>query len=687
MFTTARAVRWLVALSIPCVSACANRVSEPALPAPAAAPAVMTSATTAAPASSAEVAAPAPPANLPTVHPLFTDHMVLQRGVPAPVWGWTRPGSVVTVSVAGKSASATADASGRWLARVGPLGAGGPHTLTIDGPFHAEIHDVLVGDVWLCSGQSNMGFQVWSANDAKNEIARSADPELRLFTVPNNASTTPELLVHGNWQLSGPESVRWFSAVGYFFGRELRSKLHVPIGLIHSSWGGTIAEAWTSEEALAALPEFQERLADFRRQAELFASGNGQVFAEWDAWWQKYDEGTARSWQNTDVTDADWSTMPVPKFWEEAGLRDFDGVVWFRTTFDVAPSDAGKPARLTLGPIDDEDTTWIDGRLVGHTEGWTEPRIYDVPAGVLGAGKNVIAVRVLDTGGGGGFHGTAQDLELRVTGGATIPLGGSWRYHSTAAAEALQHRPAASAKDPNRVTVLYNAMIAPLVPFGIKGAIWYQGEANAGRAAEYRRLLPALIGDWRRRFGVGDFPFGIVQLANWLEPQKAPSEGGWAEIRESQLLASQSVPDTGLAVAIDVGEAKNIHPKDKQTVSHRLALWALGTTYGQAVEVSGPVYRSLEVKGSVAYLTFDHRGGGLVGKKGPLRGFAVAGADGQFQWASARIEGDRVAISSPKVPVPVAVRYDWASNPNGNLYNNDGLPAPPFRTDVPPLTP
>jgi len=624
-------------------------------------------------------------AEKPLVHPLFADHMVLQRDLAAPVWGWTDPGREIRVSLAGKSGTARADDSGRWQVKLGPFSAGGPHILRIEGPQTVVIQDVLIGDVWICSGQSNMEWGMWGVNNSPQEIAAADHPQLRLFTVPKKIATRPEEVPGGQWQVCSPQTVAGFSAVGYFFGRDLQKAIDVPIGLIHTSWGGTVAEAWTSAEAMETMDDFKPAVAQFRERAEAMESGNDKYEEQLSQWWRENDPGSAadKNWADPGLDAADWKTMNLPVGWEQAGLPDFDGVVWFRTEFDLPESAAGKEATLSLGPIDDIDTTWINGIQVGGGTVWNQPRVYKIPAGALKAGRNVVAIRVLDTGGGGGVIGQAEQLKIEPTAGQSISLAGAWRYKVSAALADTKPAPQRLDNNPNVTTVLYNGMIAPLVPFGVKGAIWYQGESNAGRPAQYRTLLPTMIRDWRTRFGVGDFPFFIVQLANFMGVQQQPVESGWAELREAQLLTALNDPHCGLAVAIDIGEANDIHPKNKQDVGARLALAARGIAYGESIEYSGPEFKSMEVAGGKARLRFIHVGGGLVAKGGePLKGFAIAGADKRFLFADAKIDGDTVVVSSPDVAEPVAVRYGWANNPVCNLYNKAGLPASPFRTDV-----
>jgi sialate O-acetylesterase len=637
---------------------------------------------------------PSPPARAeekaerPFLHGLFTDHMVLQRGVEAPIWGWTKPGETVTVRLAGKEAEARAGADGKWTVKIGPFAAGGPHTLTVIGPESATRKDVLIGDVWICSGQSNMEWPVEQADDAKGEIARADHPKIRLYTVPKKISYVPESQVKGSWEVCSPQTVGDFSAVGYFFGRDLNRELDVPIGLIDSSWGGTIAEAWVSAESLRAMDDFREAVDQIREYEADRENVEGVAAREVEAWYAKHDPGSAegKGWADPQLDLASWKAMEAPRKWEGAGLPDFDGVAWFRKEVDLPASWADKDLVFRLGPIDDRDTTWFNGTKVGGKDDFSQPREYKVPGRLTKPGRNVIAIRVLDTGGDGGFVGNPGQMTLSIAGDdqtSPISLAGTWQYRVGTSLKDAGPVPPSVSNNPNVVTVLSNGMIAPLVPFAIKGAIWYQGESNVGRAKQYQTLLPTLIGDWRSRFGVGEFPFFIVQLANFLDRRDEPVDSAWAELREAQWLTTRKVPKSAIASAIDIGEAKDIHPRNKQEVGRRLALDALAIAYGRDVEYSGPEFKSMGVQDGKVRLRFEHVGKGLEAQgDGPLKGFAIAGEDGKFVWADARIDGEAVVVSSPKVEKPRAVRYGWADNPEGNLYNKDGLPATPFRADV-----
>ena len=628
----------------------------------------------------------------PFLHSLFSDNTILQRDIPVPVWGWAKPGENITVSMQGKTATAVADPDGKWLVKIGPFAVGGPYTLSVTGPQTVTVNNVFMGDVWICSGQSNMEMGIGVANNAQEEIAKADFPQIHLYTVPKVVAIEPKTQVNAQWQVCNPGTVGaggWggFSAAGYFFGRQLHQDMKVPIGLIHTSWGGTIAEAWTSASALKAMPDFADAVAQIEQQAANKGNPLTSMDEQMAAWWKKNDPGSAEGWEAPGYKPAAWKTMNLPTLWEAAGLPGFDGVVWFRKEVDVPAGWTGKELVLHLGPIDDRDTTWFNGVKVGNKDVYNEPRDYKVPGSAVKGGKMVISIRVLDTGGGGGIYGQPDQMKLENPADnqtAPISLAGPWLYQDSSPLAKMSNVPQVAGNDPNVTTVLYNGMIAPLLPYAIKGAIWYQGESNAGRAMQYRTLLPVMIKDWRARFGVGDFPFFIVQLASFMAVNQNPEESQWAELREAQTLTAQNLPNVGLGLAIDIGDAQDIHPKNKQEVGRRLALAAEAIAYGQKIEYSGPVYKAMEIKGASIRLTFDHIGGGLVAKDGDkLKGFAIAGEDKKFVWADAVIDGDAIVVSSPTVAAPTAARYAWANNPICNLYNKANLPAVPFRTDMP----
>ena len=628
-----------------------------------------------------------------TPNPLFADHAVLQQGTKVPIWGTADPGEAVTVEIAGQTVSTTTAADGKWLVRLAPMKAGGPFTVTISGSNKVVVGDVLVGEVWVAGGQSNMerqlGLRVGQQpiDDWEKEAAAATYPQIRQFGVAQVKSLARLDSVKGRWEVCTPDAVKEFTAVGYFFARDLHRARHVPVGIIHASWGGTPAEAWTSEAGLRLLPDF----ADVSEQLKVLmadpVAARRQYEARLETWFAANDTGSAAvgagpAWSDPAVAagGADvWKTMTLPTLWEDAGEPDLNGVVWFRKTFDVPAAAAGGAAELQLGMVDDVDTTWVNGVKVGATIGYNQPRRYPVPAGVLKAGRNMVAVRVLDTGGGGGIWGTEKlqvvfkDKQGKVAALQPIVLSGAWRYRIGMNLKDGPWPPTGVIGDTSTPTILYNAMIAPLLPYAIRGVIWYQGEANVRREQQYRSLFPALIADWRQAWGQ-DFPFLFVQIA--------PHRDMTPELRDAQLWAWRHTPKTAMAVTMDVGDANDIHPTHKQPVGARLALAARALAYGERLEYSGPVFESMNVKGNKAVLRFSHVARGLVAKGGALKGFTIAGTDKVFHPARAEIRGKMLVVISDDVSQPVAVRYGWANVPDGNLFNKAGLPASPFQTDA-----
>ena len=619
----------------------------------------------------------------PFLHPLFSDNMVLQRDLPIRVWGWTWPGMKVTVSLNGKSATAIGDGEGKWSACLDPFPSGGPYTLVVTGPEQATVKNVLIGDVWLCAGQSNMGLGITQVNHADAEIAGANYPHIRLLRMPNLMAVVPEPTAVIRWQGCTPESIRQmnFSAVAYFFARKLNRDLNVPIGVIEAEWGDTRAEAWTSARGLGTMNDFRDRVANLIQQS-------GNLSWETDVWWSQCDPMADQglNWQSPGRDVSGWKTIVQPKRWDSSDLIPFDGLVRCRKDITIPPALAGKPALLELGPVNDADIAYVNGIKVGSGQG-DNFRFYSVPAGRLKAGANTIAVCVFDGGGtAGGLYGLPEQMNLKIQNGAGIVvmnLAGDWRYEIGTSVDEIEPYPLQL--EPYDVTLLYNGMIAPLVPFNLKGVAWYQGESNANdnRSIQYRTLLPTLIKDWRSNFNIPKLPFLVVQLAGYGEPVKDPTEPcRWAELREAQLLTTQKLPNCGLVVTADIGDSKNVHPKNKQDVGYRLALAAEGIVYGRKIEYSGPIYNNMKIEGRSIRLYFDHVGQGLVAKDSDLlTGFVLAGADGKFIPAKAVIDGPTVLVSAPSVSRPVAVRYNWAGFPRGNLYNRAGLPASPFRTD------
>jgi sialate O-acetylesterase len=626
---------------------------------------------------------------------LFSDGMVLQRDAVDPVFGVAAPGASVQVTINGQTGGTRADSAGNWQAQLNPLPVGGPYVMkVVSGAETVTVQDIEVGEVWLASGQSNMEFTEDKANDYFSaQTATKSD--VRMFIVKKATSDRPLSNEDGQWDAASPATVGRFSAVGVAFARELEQKLHVPVGIILASWGGTPAEAWTSKEALqrdpateplitrylADLPTFDTRKAAYDEAMQLWIDGKkgGE------------NQGFLNGWAAAEFNDADWQTVPAATLASKILGRDVSGSFWYRKTIQIPDAWYGKALRLELGTIDTYDNTYVNGVRVGRTDdktidAATVSRIYPVAPGIVRRGSNTIAVRVFSDQATAGMSGPDNVMKIGpVEGEVPLSLDSEWKFKVEQELDPNAPRPhlPMGPGNPNAPTQLFNAMIAPLMPYQIKGAIWYQGEANVGRAAEYSHLFPTMIRDWRARWGEGLFPFYFVQLSNYLARKDEPGDSAWAELREAQGSAL-SLPHTGEAVIIDIGEAGNIHPKNKKEVGRRLALLALANAYEQPVYFASPTYASTRFDGATATVTFDN-GSLTTTDDQPPRGFALAGKDGVFHWAQARIDGSAVILTSPDVMSPVAARYGWADNPDVNLVNHAGLPARPFRTDGPTL--
>ncbi|MEI8194919.1 MAG: sialate O-acetylesterase [Phycisphaerae bacterium] len=640
--------------------------------------------------------------------PVFTDHMVLQQGLPVPIWGSAAPDAAIRVTFGTQRLSTKADPKGHWKIALSPLDAsskpaelvvtaaqsGGPETRLV-------CKDVLVGEVWIGSGQSNMEWPVSLSNDGAAEMAAANHPQIRLFTVPKRIASQPETDIPGGlgWLVCGPETVAPFSAVAYFFGRELHRRLGVPVGLINSSYGGTPAEAWTSREGILGEPGVRSIVEDYERNLPQLKNWQEEYQREFKALDDKTRDtvnlGLARGWagpaEPTGAEGGEWKDMPLPGKWQARNLN-FSGILWFRKTVEVPAEWAGQDLQLSIGATDKSDVTYFNGTQVGsltmqeRQDAWSVLRTYTVPGKLVKAGRTVIAVRVHSDKYDGGMTGPSKVMNLSCPTSKNttrIPLDGTWRY-AVEANYGLVKIPVAppGPDNPNTPCCLFNGMITPLLPYALRGAIWYQGESNADRARQHRILFPTLIKDWRRHWGLENLGFYFVQLANYMVTFDQPTESQWAELRESQT-QTLSVPHTGMAVAIDIGEANDIHPRNKQDVGLRLALSALYQTYGRKEIVpSGPLLREWKREGQTVRVSFNYAAGGLVCRGAEVRGFAVAGPDGNFVWAKAVITDADVIVSSPTVPDPQAVRYAWADNPDCNLYNQAGLPAVPFQTNA-----
>lgn len=620
---------------------------------------------------------------------LVSDGMVLQREAPTTIWGWAATGEKVRVNFRGKNYRTVTGADGKWALRLSPMKAGGPYTMHIQGSNQVIIKDILLGDVYLCSGQSNMVHQMALHNITyAQDIATANYPQIRHFWIPTatNLAGPARDLPPGSWKSANPQDVNNFSAVAYFFARNLYQQYHIPIGLINASVGGTPIEAWTSEAGLKDFPDLVAAMARNRdtshvngisRRASAAAAANQAKTVQ--------DKGltAAVKWYEPAYEPKGWRPINIPGYWEDQGIKDLNGVVWYRRELEVPAAMTGVAAKVFLGRMVDADVLYINGKQVGQTGYQYPQRRYPLPAGLLKPGKNVFVVKVTNSGGKGGF---VPDKPYSIeANGLTLDLKGTWQYKVGEV-----YRPALASGGPgagfsaqNQPAALFNAMVAPLVPYTLKGILWYQGESNAGKPGEYKKLLPALIADWRRLWQQGDIPFLFVQLPNFMEVNYLPAESNWALMREAAL-QTLSVPNTAMAVAIDLGEWNDIHPDNKKDVGERLALAARKLIYKEKNLVSsGPLLQSSNIEGKEITLSFAHTGSGLVSADGEeLNWFAIAGADKKFVWAKARIEGDKVVVWSDEIPEPRYVRYAWADNPDGaNLYNKDGLPASPFRTD------
>jgi len=610
---------------------------------------------------------------------LFSDGMVVQRNKEIPIWGFAEANEKVEVHFNKQIVKTQADKNGKWMLKLNPEKAGGPFELIIIGKNKITIQNVLVGEVWICSGQSNMEFQVSKTINATKEIEDSNYPMIRHFGVAQDLSGKPkDDLKSGKWEVSSQETVGNFTAVGYYFAKKLYAELKIPIGIINTSWGGTNVETWTSREAFQKSEDFKNMIADV---PVMNIDSISKLYAKQMKERVEKIQGTPVSTENENsfkefsFDDADWGEISVPSLWENQALGDLDGVVWMRKTITLSAQDIKNKPIVSLAKIDDEDITYVNGIEIGKNTQYDLKRVYEIPANVLKEGKNTIAVRIVDNSGGGGIYGETADLKLTL-GTKNIPLEGKWKFKVIAVKTSLS---------PNSYpSLLYNAMVNPLVPFAIQGVLWYQGEANVWRAQEYKKAFPLLIQDWRTKFKQGDFPFYFVQLSTFNEFNGNSKVGSkWAELREAQS-ETLKVKNTGMAVTTDIGNAKDIHPTNKQDVGLRLAAIALNNVYGKKQVYSGPTYRSQEIKGNKITLTFDNIGSGLTSSDNTenLKGFEIAGSDQVFHSAKAIIKDNKIIVSSDQVQNPVAVHYGWADDDTEiNLFNKEKFPASPFRTD------
>lgn len=599
--------------------------------------------------------------------------MVLQRDVELKIWGWAKVGEKISLSFNGKKFNTNAGKDRKWLITLPAMKAGGPYTMTIKGLNLITINDILFGDVYFCSGQSNMVLAMERLKENyANEVSNDNFPEIRNFFVPTKSDVTKvyDDLPKAEWKPATGRDLLEFGGVTYFFAKKLYQKYKVPIGIINSSVGGTPIEAWISEDAFKEFPAIHAQIKNFKDTSYWNGLNKEKTFAPIIRMEPSYIPKT-------------WHKFWMPGYWADQGVRNLNGILYFKKEIDVPVGMTGAPAKLFMGRIIDSDSTFVNGTFVGNITYQYPPRRYNIPATLLKPGRNIILVKVTSTSGKGGFV-PEKNYSLQAN-AQTIDLKGEWTYQVHHVFPKMSFSSEArNAPGPiiaqSSPTGLYNTMVAPAINYGIKGFLWYQGETNAGKPKEYAKLLPALIYDWRKKWGLGEIPFIFAQLPNYMEVDYSPVESDWAQMRQTQL-KTLAVPNTGMSVAIDVGEWNDIHPLNKRDIGERLALWAEHLAYGDnKIIYSGPIYNSASVQGNKVTLSFDHVGSGLIAKGGsPLYYFAIAGADKKYVWAKAKIDGKTVVVWHDSISNPVSIRYAWADNPEGaNLYNIEGLPASPF---------
>ena len=645
-----------------------------------------------------------------TLPSIFSNHMVIQRDSKITVWGNADSASgVVAVKFNGQEEFADVSKEGKWSLQLKPISAGGPFNLEVISKDTIIYKDVLIGDVWLCSGQSNMEMSVVQSLNATEEIKNANYKRIRLITVPREASGEPLDDFPGSWAVCSSDVIENFTAVGYFFGRKLYEELNIPIGLIHSSWGGTPIESWMNYSTLQndtnflpIISRYEEDMKDYPSRLKEYEEivkriqSNKTIRPMFQV--DEGNKGVAKGYGKKEFNDKDWKEMNLPQLWEEQKDMEIDGAVWFRKTIMIPEDWVDSDLVVELGAIDDFDETYFNGRKIGATgidipSFWTHKRKYNVDKQFVRKGKAVIAIRVFDHFAGGGFKGPKRLMKIyqKEISKNAIDLAGKWKFKIEKALDPNDitgpsgnglPTPPIGPKHPQSPSTLYNGMLNPIAKFPIKGAIWYQGESNVERAYQYRTLLPNMFKDWRTLWNNPQLFVGVVQISNYSEVNLEPTESDWAELREAQTFSVADDKYSSLALAIDIGDADDIHPKNKQDVGKRLALGALAKVYNKNIVYSGPVYKSHLINKNKIAISFSHIGTGLKIKEGnKLEGFSIASDDQDFVWANAKIENDKVIVWSDKITKPVSVRYAWANNPKCNLYNEDGLPAVPFRLD------
>ncbi|OQA02646.1 MAG: hypothetical protein BWY69_00949 [Planctomycetes bacterium ADurb.Bin401] len=615
--------------------------------------------------------------------------MVLQQKSNVPIWGWSLPNEQITIlpSWQQQGTSLIADSNGNWKTEISTPEAGGPYTIIIKGHKELKISDVLIGEVWICSGQSNMEVPMgWLGTErSRKDIAQADNQQIRMFDVKDRYSIFEENDCLGSWNTWVPatsENVQWFSAVGYYFGKRLQEELDIPIGLISSHWGGTEAECWMDLESVkkfGRLENIAKVIEGIRENNEDPDVAFANVINNWLKKVEEEDHGIKDQWFGNDYNDIDWQIINQPTQWTNSPLKGVHGSVWFRKEI-ILEKNPPRNLEISLGQVDDIDSIWINDNYIGTTFGCNIKRTYKIPYGYLNKGRNTIAIRVIDTGGEGGFIGESKEMRIATASEELINIAGEWKY-KVSNPKTNWMEPRHTKISQNFPTALFNGMIAPIIPVRIAGVIWYQGEGNVVFPIEYRTLFPAMIENWRNRWGQGDFPFYYVQIAPWAYGDSSLSQA----LREAQMM-TLSLSNTGMAVTLDIGEERDIHPRNKHDVGDRLARWALNKTYGKTdVIFSGPIYKSMKIEGSKIRIFFDCTADGLMVKGSELSEFTIAGQDKKFVPAKAIIDGLSVVVSSPKVANPQAVRFCWSNCAVSNLFNSALLPASSFRTDDWPL--
>ncbi len=625
---------------------------------------------------------------------IFSDDMVIQRDKPIEIWGTTTKPKPFTVSFAGVNMTVKPQKDGNWSVEFPAMKAGGPYQMKFQTDTVFNLNNILIGDIWICSGQSNMEFSMKDVYNSAYELSKANNSNIRSFRVPKELSGVPHSdFSSGKWSVATSEDVANTSAVAYFFAKNIYESENVPIGIICTYWGGSPIESWTSLQSIGQHPDFSKQVEDFIALQKTDDSFNSQqkcyseLFYQWQKEIKETDPGYIEKWYLPNYNSAGWKILNAPGYWEYNGLPNYDGVVWLRKEINIPPFMAKKALLLNLGFLSNYDDTWFNGVKVGSVSYDGGRRIYKIPGTEVHEGENTIAIRLENTSGNGGFISLKEsDLFIREMTGAqvlSIPLAGKWLYKPSMKLNDYPSKP----KDKlgiNTPSTLYNAMIAPLTKLSIKGFIWYQGESNSWRAYQYRSLFPLMINDWRKQFNQGDIPFLFVQLAGYSGITKDPIESTWAELREAQTM-TLSLPQTGMAVAIDIGNPFDVHPTNKQEVGRRLALEAQRIVYGKPELKSSPLYKGSEFKGNKIIISFSNVENGLISTGEKLGGFAIADSTKKFRWADARIDKNNVVVWSDKIKKPVAVRYGWTGAPiesnDANLYNKEGLPVSPFRTD------